>query len=155
MGSTAALLPNVPYKITIRPLNNISTSIIPESMHNVTFEFSAHIKSSLHHIQFRSEGEIIQSYILADGQAITSLPTPNPREGYQFQGWFLPNGMQLIEGYIVTSSDGDIIATARWTHESSNAVNFDWWIPLLILAIISGILIYWHHRRSASAVEPI
>lgn len=123
-GATAALEPGIMYPMTIRPLEDVSSTIVPESINEVRIEFTAHLKSGYHQVAFYSNGVVIEAYQLADGGVISTLPVPEKRDGYIFQGWYLPNGTELTEGYVVTPADGDIVATAKWTSENNDTVSF-------------------------------
>ena len=150
-GSPAVLEPNIKYPITVRPLNDISSTVPPESVENVIMEFTAHMKKGFHQIVFISEEEIVSSYKLLDGQAILPLPVIE-RDGYTLDGWFTQDGKQIVEGYVVTADDQDIISYAKWTPNGSDdpgkmGAGFSWWWLIILIITICTLLAYWHHRR--------
>lgn len=152
--SVATLDPGIKYHLTIRPLTDISSSIVPETISNVKFTFSAHMETGYHQVAFYSEGVLVQAYKLADGQTINVLPDPPARDGYEFLGWYLPNGQKLTAGYVITADDGDIIATAKWSSQDSQTpISFDWWIYLVIAGVAGGIFFIILKRRNKEEEE--
>ena len=149
--SRMVLKPNVMYPISIMTLDDVEHEATPETVENVTVEFTAQLKDGFHQVAFFSEGELVEAYKLADGQAIRPLPVIE-RDGYSFEGWYLKNGEPIQEGYVVTEEDGDIIAYARWSEIVSNSRSFNWIIPLIITAIILSLLIIilTYRRRKSS-----
>ncbi len=150
-----AFKPNVMYPIAIKTLDDVEHQVQPEAVSDVVITFTAHLKDDLHHIVFFSEGKLIDSYVLENGEAIRPLPMVE-REGYEFNGWFTQEGEQIQEGRIVTEADKDIISTAKWTEipPSSSGTDFNWIVPVIITAAILGLLmifLVYRRRRSASA----
>ena len=149
----AILEPNIKYHITVRPLEDLSSNIPPETVEDVIMEFTAHMKDGFHQIVFISEGEIVSSYKLLDGQAILPLPAVE-RDGYTLDGWFTKDGKQIVEGYVVTADDQDIISYAKWTptgddDHGKKGIGINWLWIIILIVVIGTLLAYWHHRRQA------
>lgn len=149
--SRAVLEPNIKYPITVRPLNDVSSTVVPETVSDVVMEFTVHMKDGFHQIVFISDGEIVSSYKLLDGQAILPLPVIE-RDGYTLDGWFTQDGKQIVEGYVVTSEDQDIISYAKWTPNGGDdpgkkGAGFSWWWLIILIIITCILLAYWYHRR--------
>jgi len=154
-GLRAVLQPNTIYPFSIKTLDDVEHQVAPEKVKDVVVTFSAHLTDGFHQVAFYSEGQLIDTYKLTDGQTIRPTPIVE-RDGYEFNGWFTKNGEQIQEGRVVTENDGDIIAYANWTElsPSSSGTNFNWIIPIIITAVILGLLIIflvYRRRRSASA----
>ena len=139
--SRAVLKPNIMYPMTIRTLDDVEHEVAPEKVENVVIEFTAHLKEGMHQIAFFNGDELVDAYKIADGQAIRPLPAAPEKDGYNFEGWYTKDGKVISEGYIVTEDDGDIIGYARWTAVPISSDGFNWLIPIIIGAVIGGLII--------------
>ncbi len=150
----AILKPNVLYPINIMTLDDVEHTIAPETVKDVVLSFTAHLKEGFHQVAFYSDDTLVEEYKLYDGEKIRPLPIVT-KEGYELDGWFTPDGEQILEGRTVTENDGDIVANAKWTPISSpSGTDFNWIIPVIITAAILGLLmifLVYRRRRSASA----
>ena len=79
--SRAVLKPNVMYPMSIMTLDDVEHEAPPEKIEKVVIEFTAHLKEGMHQVAFFSEGEMVDAYKLADGQAIHPLPPAPERSG--------------------------------------------------------------------------
>ena len=139
--SRAVLKPNVMYPLSIMTLDDVEHEAPPEKIEKVVVEFTAHLKEGMHQIAFFSEGEMVDAYKLADGQAIRPLPPAPERSGYDFGGWFTKDGRAITEGYVVTEDDGDIIGYAKWTATPVSSDSFNWLILVIIGAVVVSMII--------------
>ena len=139
-NSRAVLRPNVMYPMTIRTLDDVEHDAPPQKVENVVIEFTVHLKEGMHQVAFFNGDELVEAYKIADGQAIRPLPAAPERNGYEFNGWFTQDGRSIPEGYVVTEDDGDIIQYARWTAVVIPSDSFNWIIPVIVGAVIAGLI---------------
>jgi uncharacterized repeat protein (TIGR02543 family) len=121
---------NKPYSISMTTLGAVETTVPPEDINDITFTFTVHMAKGNHQIMFVSQDEVVEAYKVMDGYVIDKLPSVS-RTGYDLKGWFLPDGREVTEGFVVTENDGDIIATAEWEENSALTVG----LPMLAITI--------------------
>ena len=143
------LSPNTMYKLSITTWHDgIESVVIPEDMDNVILTFTASVAKGFHQVSFFSDGEMIDTYKVRDGEAITEFPPVPPHTG-TFKGWFTPNGVQIYDGYIVSPEDEDIIANATW-EESNNSMLYII-IGGISAAILGSLLIVFIRKRKGES----
>ena len=148
-SSRAVFKPNVKYPISIKTLADVEHEVAPEDVQDIVITFTAHLKEDLHHIAFFSEGKLVDSYVLEDGETIRPLPIVE-REGYEFMAWISESGEEIKEGRVVTDKDKDIISTAQWKEIPQEPdSNFNWIIPVIVAAIITSVafILFLFKRR--------
>ena len=125
---------NKPYSISMTTLGAVETTVPPEDINDITFTFTVHMAKGNHQVMFISQDDVVEAYKVMDGYVIDKLPSIS-RTGYDLVGWFLPDGREVTEGFVITENDADIIATAEW--KENDALTFG----LPVVGIIIGELL--------------
>ena len=107
----ASFLPNISYKLEILTELKIDGVKQIEKTPKFTLRFEA-TPSSGHVIEFYDDLELIETRIVDDGDPIGELPVPQPREGWNFDGWFDVDGNNITSSTIVTK---DLRLHTRWS----------------------------------------
>ena len=130
----AVLECNKPYSISMTTLGSIETTVPPEDINDISFTFTVHMAKGNHQVMFISQDEVVDAYKAMDGYVIDKLPSVS-RAGYDFKGWFLPDGREVTEGFVITENDADIIATAEWEQKEGLP------IAIIVTGSIIGLLV--------------
>lgn len=130
----AVLECNKPYSISMTTLGTIETTVPPEDIAGISFTFTVHMAKGNHQVMFISQDEVVDAYKAMDGYVIDKLPSVS-RAGYDFKGWFLPDGREVTEGFVITENDADIIATAEWEQKEGLP------IAIIVTGSIIGLLV--------------
>ena len=119
-ANIASLDPNVNYAVSISLIDGYESAVPPESLTDIRITFQAIAADGFHQVMFISQDETVESYMAFDNYVIEEVPSVS-RSGYTFKGWFTPEGKEITDGYVISPTEGDIIAYAEWEkNESSN-----------------------------------
>ena len=119
-ANIASLDPNVNYAVSISLIDGYESTVPPESLTDIRITFQAIAADGFHQVMFISQDETVESYMAFDDYVIEEVPSVS-RSGYTFKGWFTPEGKEITDGYVISPTEGDVIAYAEWEkNESSN-----------------------------------
>ena len=107
----ATLLPNTLYKLDIMTELKIDGTDSVEKTPDFTLRFET-TPTSGHVIEFYDDLTLIETRIVDDGNPIGELPSPPPREGWNFDGWFDVDGNNITSSTIATK---DLRLHTRWS----------------------------------------
>lgn len=143
---------NKPYSISMTTLGAIETTVPPEDITDISFTFTVHMAKGNHQVMFISQDEVVDAYKVMDGYKIDKLPSVS-RTGYELKGWFLPDGREVTEEFVVTEDDADIIATAEWEKKDGLPIAIIIVISITAVSAIAGTTFFVIRKRRGDPAE--